>query len=103
MTDILQTENRQWELRHCEREKGKYTKRRLEYWNLTIFENRKKMRIEIPTQGLPAVSDQAEVPAIDYNGYTVAQLKQLIKEKNIKRKALSKLKKKELIDLLENN
>jgi len=103
VTDILQTENRQWELRHCEREKGKYTKRRFEYWNATIFENRKKMRMEVPTQGLPAVSDLAEVPTIDYNCFTVAQLKQLIKEQNIKHKALSKLKKKELINLLENN
>ena len=99
--DILCTESRQWDLRHHEREKNKYVKRKLEYWEHDISVKRKGRQV-IPQESM-LDEETFDENKIDYNEYTMKQLKQMIIEKNLSRKGISKLKKKELITLLENS
>lgn len=97
--DILCTESRQWDLRHQERCKAKYVKRRMEYWGNEISLKRKERRVTIEHE-----EEEEEIDdSIDYSQYTITQLRRMIIEKNITAKRLSKLKKHELVDLLENN
>jgi len=42
--DILLTESRQWVLQHHERQKGTYTKRKLDYWETEISAKRKQQQ-----------------------------------------------------------
>jgi hypothetical protein len=89
---LLLAECRQWQLRHHEREKGPYAKRKLEYWNNEINEIRKKKRGNGQiTQHVAAIAP----PTLGENleNFTVKQLKDIIKNKNLKPKGLSKLKK----------
>ena len=50
--DILFMESRQWDLKEHERNKGTYTKRNSEYWNVEISNQRKK-RMYLQMQYLP--------------------------------------------------
>lgn len=101
--DILFTESRQWDLKHHERKKGQYTKRKLEYWDseITAIRRQKRSRSEADT----TQDDEIPVPAPEENlkNLSVKQLREVIKEKGLKPKGLSKLKKKELIELIEQS
>ena len=101
--DILNTESRQWDLRHCEREKAIYTKRNVEYWETGIGQKRKEQRL----MSAPSSSFDEEMCeesfTEDYSKMTVPQLRELIKEKGLKVKNLSKLRKKELLTIIENS
>lgn len=104
--DIL-TESRQWDLQHHERQKGTYTKRKLDYWETEISAKRKQQRALLASTS--AVEDDQDdetsdpTSTEDYNRKTIVQLRQIIKEKGLQVKNLTKLKKKELITLIENS
>lgn len=101
-SDILCTESRQWDLRHHERVKAQYVKRKLQYWGQEICEKRKERRV---VSQVDELEEQETVEVINnyYNQYTMKQLKQIIIEKKLTTKGISKLKKKELITFLKNN
>lgn len=101
--DILNTESRQWELRHHEREKATYKKRNVEYWEAGISQKRKEQRLmSAPSSSLDEEMCE-ESPTEDYNKMTLPQLRKLIKERGLKVKNLSKLKKKELLTIIEKS
>ena len=103
--DIICTESRQWNLRHHERSKGRYTKRKLEYWNHGIAETRKQKRSHLQASPEATHDDEIPVPTPEenLNNLSVKQLRQIIKEKGLRPKGLSKLKKKELVELIEKS
>ena len=101
--DILCTESRQWDLKHHEREKATYTKRKLDYWDHDIREIRKQRRSEIGASALSQDDTPDPTPEEDYSHFTLKQLRDIVKEKGLNRKGLSKLKKQELIDLIEKS
>lgn len=103
--DILQTESRQWDLRHQERQKATYTKRKLEYWGQGISQARRQRKQEIDNQYssvTPEESMSSSGQAEDYSTLTIyiKQLNDIVKNRGLKPKGLSKMKKKQLIDLL---
>ena len=100
--DILCTESRQWDLKQHEREKATYTKRKLEYWVHDISEIRKQKRSQIRNSSFSEEEDILRpTPREDLNKRTVKQLKEIVKERGLSTKGLSKLKKQELISLIE--
>jgi hypothetical protein len=103
--DILFMENRQWDLKKHERNKGNYTKRNRQYWDVEIRQNRKKSRQITEAPILQEENETADVAtgSLDYNSFTVAQLREEIKTKGLNQRELSKLKKIELISLLKTS
>ena len=101
--DIISTESRQWDLRHHEREKGQYTKRKLEYWESGISQRRKEQRAASTSTSLPQDTDEICDEIQDYKKMTIVQLREIIKGKGLKVKNLSKLKKKDLVALIEKS
>lgn len=81
--DILCTESRQWELKHHERKKATYTKRKLDYWEDEIHQKRKEQRASLASTSMykervedNEISDESPTCATqDYNKMTIAQLK----------------------------
>ena len=101
--DILLTESRQWDLRHHEREKGTYVKRKLEYWGHGISEIRMKKRSESKISTPNEDEDMLDLNSKDdLYKLTIKQLKDVVREKGLNTKGLYKLKKQELIHLIEN-
>lgn len=101
--DILQTESRQWDLRHQERQKAQYTKRKLEFWGQGISQARKQRKQEIDNQYssvTPEDNMSSSAQAENYSTLTIKQLKDIVKNRGLKPKGLSKMKKKQLIELL---
>ena len=103
--DILFMENRQWDLKKHERNKGNYTKRNRQYWDVEISQNRKKRRQITEAPILQEENEAADVAtgSLDYNSFTVAQFREEIKTKGLNQRGLSKLKKIELISLLKTS
>lgn len=103
--DILFMERRQWDLREHERKKGNYIKRNHEYWDVDINQNRKKRKpiTEAPVLQDDDVTADVATGSVNYKSFTVAQLREAVKNKGINRRGLSKLKKSELISLLESS
>ncbi|KAJ7394544.1 hypothetical protein OS493_000359 [Desmophyllum pertusum] len=101
--DILCTESRQWDLKHHEHEKGTYTK---ESWHTGIMTSGKLGNKNGQKLGLLLflkMTHQNPTPEEDYSHFTLKQLRDIVKEKGLNRKGLSKLKKQELIDLIEKS
>lgn len=102
--DILLMESRQWELKEHERKKAPYTKRNHEYWDVEISRARKERRM-LSEPSTPQVlvedNDTPNSVPIGYNKFTVVQLREMVKGKGLKQRGLAKLKKNELIALLE--
>ena len=96
--DILCTESRQWELKHHERKKATYTKRKLDYWEDEIHRKRKEQRASSASTSMymervedDEISDESPTCATqDYNKMTIAQLKEVIKRKGMKVKNITK-------------
>ena len=108
--DILCVESRQWELRDCEREKGIYIKRKLEYWEEDISKIRKERRLlsevsnsQITTSQVTNSGEENPDDNINYGNYTVKKLMAIVKEKGLYKRGVSKLKKDQLIALLEES
>ena len=101
--DILSTESRQWDLRQHEREKTTYTKRNHEYWQGEISEIRKQRRLVSMASVQVEEDETPDDNPVDYNKFTLPQLRGIIKEMGLKVKALSKLKKRELVELIEKS
>lgn len=108
-TDILRTESRQWDLKEREREKGTYIKRKFEYWEGDI-NNRSEKRIMLnPATPVPvdAEDNSSSGPnnsnTLNYRKCTVKELITIVKAKALHQKGLSKLKKVQLIALLEGS
>ena len=101
--DILCTESRQWDLKHHERMKSQYTKRKLEYWTAQISEIRKQKRPRYEDASDTIQDDDIPTLEVNLKNLSVKQLKELIKERGLKPKGLSKLKKQELIAVLEKS
>lgn len=105
--DILLTESRQWDLQQHERQKGTYTKRKLDYWETGISAKRKEQRASLASTSATEhdQDDETSDPTSieDYSKKNIVQLREIIKEKGLQVKNLTKLKKKELITLLENS
>lgn len=99
--DILYTESRQWDLKHHERMNSQYTKRKVEYWNTEISEIRKQKRACCVDSPDTIQGDDIPTPEVNLTNLSVKQLRELIKEKGLRPKGLSKLKKMELIELIE--
>ena len=100
-----QTESRQWDLRQQERQKAQYTKRKLEYWGQGISQARRQRKQEIDNQYssvTPEDSMSSSTQAENYSALTIKQLKDIVKNRGLKPKGLSKMKKKQLIDLLHS-
>jgi len=91
--DILSTESREWDFKHHERMKGQYKKKKLEYWNTEISEIRKQKRARC--EDFPDTIRDDEIPTSEVNSknLSVKQLRELIKEKDLRSKGVSKLKK----------
>lgn len=102
--DVLQLEARQETLQHCEREKRKYNKNNEEYWEEGIVETRKKRMRSKPTS--PAGNDQepnlqeTNTNATNYQIMKVQQLREEVKSRNLNIRGLGRLKRKELLELL---
>ncbi|CAB4016317.1 Hypothetical predicted protein [Paramuricea clavata] len=94
--DILSIENRQWDIKEHERNKGNYTKRNRQYWDVEISQNKKKIR-----QITEAPILQEENEAADVATGSLAQLREEIKANGLDQRGLSKLKKIEPISLLK--
>ena len=77
--DIISTESRQWDLWHHEREKGQYTKRKLEYWESGISQRRKQQRAASASTSLPQDTDEICDEIQDYKKMTIVQLREIIK------------------------
>ena len=103
--DVLCIESRQWDLRNCQREKNCYRKRNLEYWNETIKRQRKERRelsmSTVITGDVNATTDVETCSIDDYSNFTVPQLRQKVRKMGLNRQGLSKMKKSELITLLQ--
>ncbi|CAB4031912.1 Hypothetical predicted protein, partial [Paramuricea clavata] len=103
--DVLCTESRQWDLKNCQRQKNCYTKRNLEYWDETIKRQRKERRqLSKPiviTADVNATVDAETCSRADYSNFTVSQLRQKVREMGLNRQGLAKMKKNELINLLQ--
>ena len=100
--DNLYTKSRQWDLKQHEREKATYTKRKLEYWGNEIVKITKQKRSENGNLPLSEEEDMpGPAPRQDYNKLTIKRLKEIVKERGLSTKGLSKLKKRELISLIE--
>lgn len=77
-------------------------KRKLDYWGRDISEIRKHKRSQIRRLSLPKDEDMPEVThREDYNELTTKQLREVVKERGLGTKGLSKLKEQELIGLIE--
>ena len=102
--DVLQSESRQIALQGHEREKRKYDKQNKDYWEGGIVASRKKRhRSQVNAMDEePGPSDELPEQEEDLGKLNVSQLKERIKSRNIQVKGLTKLKKKELIELLKN-
>lgn len=89
--DILLTESRQWDLQHHERQKGSYTKRKLDYWETEISAKRKQLRASLASTSATENDQDDETadptPTEDYNKKTVVQLREIIKEKGLQVKS----------------
>ncbi len=113
--DILRTESRLWDLKERERQKNTYTKRKLEYWEEEIISTRRKRRAlsqisnlttdgEDDSSGGPRTDlSPTDAMAPDYERYTVRELIAIVKGKHVQKKGLSKLRKNQLIALLEQS
>lgn len=105
--DILLAEHRQWLLPHHERKKSQYTKRKLEYWNNGITETRKQRRStpQISAEISDLMDDDVSLstPTENLESLTVKQLREIIRERNLKPKGLSKLKKRQLLDIINTS
>lgn len=101
--DILFVESRQWDLKEHQRNKGTYTKRNSEYRDVEISRMRKKRGPIDEAPILQEDDDTADTATslVDYNSFTVVQLREAIKSKGFNPRGLAKLKKAELITLLE--
>ena len=98
--DILCTVSRQWDLKHHERKKANYTKRKFEYWGHEISQTRKQKRLQIEDSAQD--HDTQELTSTeDYRKFTIKQLREIVKERGLNTKGLSKLKKQELINVKE--
>jgi len=90
------------ELKHHERKKATYTKRKLDYWEDEIHQKRKEQRASLASTSMykervedNEISDESPTRATqDYNKMTIAQLKEVIKRKKKKVKNITKFKKK---------
>ena len=90
--DILCTERRQWDLKHHEREKATYTKRKLKYWDHDITQIKKQRQLKIGDSFLSGDDDIPDsTPTEDHSRLTVKQLRELLKEWGLARRSLSKL------------
>ena len=104
MRDVLLHEHRQTALRHCERAKRKYEKQDTEYWETRIVESRKT---KINSKKCRTNQIQNEVSLQEqtiskYKDMTVKQLKAEIMSQHLKVKGLAKMRKGQLIDILES-
>ncbi|CAB3998260.1 Hypothetical predicted protein [Paramuricea clavata] len=103
--DILCTESRQWDLKNCQRQKNCYTKRNLEYWDETMKRQRKEWRqLSKPiviTADVNATVDAETCSRANYSNFTASQLRQKVREMGLNRQGLAKMKKNELINLLQ--
>ena len=98
-------ESRQWDLRHCEREKRTYRKRNSECWEGGIVAKRKQYRPALLRSELSTDNEEQQNivnPPEDCTKLTVSQLRAAAKEKNPHAKGLSKMRKSELIKFLRN-
>lgn len=103
--DIMYLESRQWDLRHCEREKRTYRKRNSQYWEGGIVAKRKQYRPVLLSASLSSDSEELHNisnPLEDYTKLTVSQLRCVAKEMSPHAKGLSKMRKNELIQFIEN-
>lgn len=105
--DVLLLEHRQETLKHCEREKRQYCKRKTTYWEDGIIETRKK-RMKACAREQHSNHSGADVQGNnsstnEYIKMTVKQLKQEIKALGIKVPGIAKMKKSQLVELLKQN
>lgn len=103
--DIRFMESRQWELKKHEREEGTYAKRNGEYWDVETSRVRKKRRSIDEAHILQEADDDTadtSTSLVDYNSFAVLQLREEIKSKGYIQRGLAKLKKADLITLLES-
>ena len=105
--DILQHEYRQTVLKDNERSKRKYEKKDEEYWENGIVESRKKRvhsskNVEVDGSQEPLEEPRDKTDMQEYNNLTVKQLKDEIRLKGLKVKGISKMKKVELIEVLQS-
>ena len=99
--DILFLESRQWELKQHERKKSAYTKRNTDYWDAEIINQRKKRKVLYTAPTHPEedeTSSNSTAPRlvdfqVNYNNFTVRQLREEIKSKGLGQKGLAKMKK----------
>lgn len=95
------------ELKHHEREKGTYTKRKLEYWNDNIQKLRQEKRAKYAETNLPDdTTQQSETTSPDsqeLHKMKISELRKPIRERGIKVKGMSKLKKDGLVSLLKQH
>lgn len=105
--DVLLLEHRQEALKHCEREKRQYTKRKAAYWEDGIIETRKKRKRaclrELQNDHNGADVQGNNLSEDKYNKMTVKQLRQEIKSIGINVKGIAKLKKCQLVEILKQN
>lgn len=87
---------------HHERMKGQYTKRKLEYQTAQISEIRKQNRPRYEDASDTIQDDDIPTLEVNLKNLSVKQLKELIKERGLRPKGLSKLKQ-ELIAVLEKS
>lgn len=102
--DIMYMESRQWDLKHCEREKRLYTKRNNQYWTDGIIAKRKQYRPLLLTDSSHVHNEISNVsnPVEDYTQLTVSQLRAVAKERSPLTKGLSKMRKNELTEFIKN-
>ena len=87
--------------------KGTYTKGKLDYWETGITAKKKEQRASLASTSATEndqddkTSDPTSIE--DYNSKTIVQLREIIKEKDLQVKNLTKVKKRELIILLQNS
>ena len=104
----MATENRLSKLQHHERERGLYTKRKSEYWSEGIHKLRSEKRAKSSESNSPdddntTQQDKSSDDCHEFHNMKVSELWKLIKEKGIKQKGMSKLKKEQLVLLLKHN
>ena len=102
--EVLQLEARQYALRHQEREKRTYIKRKTAYWENEISETRKKRprpKVSDENDGNEAATTSSSRTTLDLSKKTVKELREEINARGLKPKGLSKMNKKQLLSLLQ--
>lgn len=89
---------------HCERGKGAYSKHNLEYWESEIGQRRKQQRAASTSTSWQQGDELSDdTPQEDYSKMTITKLREIIREKGLKVKNLSKLKKQQLVAFIEKS